>query len=243
MSAELISSASSYPDRTSLLAERETRMKRLVRQDISLLRALAFAACIALICTSVYSAPKYIVSGKALYVISAVVLLIAVCGGCGAILNRMRVENQRRWEAIQSWVALAHTDEGRALPKGNMTPELALSYDRAVGNVVIQPGVSGSTEAPMQYGWGNSPKARTIFSAVLFLLGSIAFIFAVLGSIGGISPQSVGLAGSSLIFTLAMRAVFRRVPNHAKWCFDQHQEAIAVADRERERRVSEGGAS
>ncbi|WP_223735509.1 hypothetical protein [Streptomyces purpurogeneiscleroticus] len=95
----------------------------------------------------------------------------------------------------------------------------------------------------MQYGWGNSPKARTIFSTVLFLLGSIAFIFAVLGSIGEVSPQSVGLAGSSLIFTLAMRAVFRRIPNHAKWCFDQHQKAIAVADRERDRRVSEGKTS
>ncbi|MFC6067291.1 hypothetical protein [Streptomyces ochraceiscleroticus] len=95
----------------------------------------------------------------------------------------------------------------------------------------------------MQYGWGNSPKARTIFSAVLFLFGAIVFLLAAIGSFAAFSPQSVGLAGASLILTLAMRAVFRRVPDHAKWCYDQYLKAMDVAARERDRRVSEGGAS
>lgn len=228
MHVELAPSTSNYSDRASLLKDREAHLKVLVPQDVSLLRALIFDAYIAMMCISAYFAPKLVATGQALPVVSAVVILGVGCGVPGVALKRMRAENRRRWETIQGWAMLAHTEEGRGLPAGDMTPALALPHDFRVGNVVPQPGVATeATDVPMQYGSGLNPRARTIFSGVLFLLGAIFSLLTITASIYGISTQQeiaqpIGFAGAGVIFTLAMRAVFRRIPHHAKWCTEQN---------------------
>lgn len=218
-----------YADRATLLREREAALTALVREDQSKARGAVNLLCMALVTVTPgvvlaatvdqletadngVSTAVPLVLGGILFVLFGVVPLL--------VLNSLRRRDRARWPLVQQWATIDRLPEARALPPGDMSPELALGFDlERAGEPATS--VPQATEVPDGYGSVRNPTMRFLAGAAGTCLGVIMLIAFPFTADSLTDTGFLAMEATVAVLTFASACVFRRARRRQRWSDDE----------------------